>query len=217
MTAGQVKAIETRYAGCRFRSRLEARWAVFFDAMGVEWQYEPQGYIVGYGEKPYLPDFFIKQKYGRNFWVEVKGDASLFDRSLIDDCVDWGMGLPGMACRNGLWGNEEAWLVLLSDIPRTPSWFPVAVHYKGSALSPGHFSGDFGNFICLESSGGRNCNSANGGNSCLNDPEIKEIFDLGTSTLSMRPACGSHSPHDLKVQDALTKSRSARFEHGESG
>lgn len=26
-----IRAIETRYAGCRFRSRLEARWAVFFD------------------------------------------------------------------------------------------------------------------------------------------------------------------------------------------
>jgi hypothetical protein len=26
-----VKAIDTRYAGCLFRSRLEARWAVFFE------------------------------------------------------------------------------------------------------------------------------------------------------------------------------------------
>lgn len=27
-----IKPIETRYKGCRFRSRPEARWAVFFDA-----------------------------------------------------------------------------------------------------------------------------------------------------------------------------------------
>jgi hypothetical protein len=41
---GEVKAIETRYAGCRFRSRLEARWAVFFDALGVKWEYEREGF-----------------------------------------------------------------------------------------------------------------------------------------------------------------------------
>jgi len=39
-----IAAIETRYAGCRFRSRLEARWAVFYDALGIDWEYEPQGF-----------------------------------------------------------------------------------------------------------------------------------------------------------------------------
>jgi hypothetical protein len=38
------KPIETRYAGCRFRSRLEARWAVFFDRLGIAWEYEPEGF-----------------------------------------------------------------------------------------------------------------------------------------------------------------------------
>lgn len=37
-----IKPIETIYNGYRFRSRLEARWAVFFDALGVEYQYEPE-------------------------------------------------------------------------------------------------------------------------------------------------------------------------------
>lgn len=31
-----IQAIQTRYAGHHFRSRLEARWAVFFDYLGVE-------------------------------------------------------------------------------------------------------------------------------------------------------------------------------------
>ena len=26
------------------RSRLEARWAVFFDTAGIAWQYEPEGF-----------------------------------------------------------------------------------------------------------------------------------------------------------------------------
>lgn len=50
-----IRPIETRYAGFRFRSRLEARWAVFFDTLGIKWEYEPQGYMLD--GKPYLPDF----------------------------------------------------------------------------------------------------------------------------------------------------------------
>lgn len=73
-----ITPIETRYAGCRFRSRLEARWAVFFDTLGVEWQYEPQGYLVN--DKPYLPDFYLPKL--RSF-VEVKGDAKGLDLDLM--------------------------------------------------------------------------------------------------------------------------------------
>lgn len=63
-----VKAIETQYAGCRFRSRLEARWAVFFDTIGIDWQYEPEGYELADGRR-YLPDFYLP----RIGWYEVKG------------------------------------------------------------------------------------------------------------------------------------------------
>lgn len=51
-----VQAIETEYAGRRFRSRLEARWAVFLDHLDLKWLYEPQGYLLGNGER-YLPDY----------------------------------------------------------------------------------------------------------------------------------------------------------------
>lgn len=64
-----MEPIETTYKGYRFRSRLEARWAVFFDALGVKWQYEPQGYVLESGE-PYLPDFYLPKQ---GMWVEVKG------------------------------------------------------------------------------------------------------------------------------------------------
>ena len=42
----EIKAIETVYNGYRFRSRLEARWAVFFDAAGIKYEYEPEGFDV---------------------------------------------------------------------------------------------------------------------------------------------------------------------------
>jgi len=54
-----VKPIETTYRGVRFRSRLEARWACCFDALGIEWVYEHEGYETPYGR--YLPDFWLPQ------------------------------------------------------------------------------------------------------------------------------------------------------------
>jgi len=53
-----LKPIETEYKGYRFRSRLEARWAVFFDALGIRWEYEPEGVNVRDGTF-YLPDFYL--------------------------------------------------------------------------------------------------------------------------------------------------------------
>ena len=75
-----ITPLETRYAGCRFRSRLEARWAVFFDSLGVKWEYEPQGYTVGPDKRPYLPDFRLPDL---KMTVEVKGEAERLDPELL--------------------------------------------------------------------------------------------------------------------------------------
>lgn len=74
-----IKPIETVYQGYRFRSRLEARWAVFFDAMGVRWEYEKEGYHVpkhGY----YLPDFWLPDLL---LWYEVKGEINWFSKKTL--------------------------------------------------------------------------------------------------------------------------------------
>jgi len=72
-----IKPIETAYNGYRFRSRLEARWAVFFDALGVEYQYEPEGYDLGEAGY-YLPDFYLPKF---NAFIEIKGQ-------MVDDSSD---------------------------------------------------------------------------------------------------------------------------------
>ena len=76
-----IKPIETIYKGYRFRSRLEARWAVFFDALGVEYEYEPEGYEFDDGTR-YLSDFLLKNTEGRtkgDLFVEVKGQNNEID------------------------------------------------------------------------------------------------------------------------------------------
>lgn len=66
---GPIKAIETRYKGYRFRSRLEARWAVFFDTVGLRYEYEKEGFDLG-SSGLYLPDFWLPEIKA---WFEVKG------------------------------------------------------------------------------------------------------------------------------------------------
>jgi hypothetical protein len=60
---------QTRYAGCNFRSRLEARWAVFMDALEIGWEYESEGFDLDENEG-YLPDFWLERN---KVWLEVKG------------------------------------------------------------------------------------------------------------------------------------------------
>ncbi|KRN88691.1 hypothetical protein [Ligilactobacillus ceti] len=80
-----MKVIQTEYKGYLFRSRLEARWAVFFDSVGVDWEYEVEGFELEDGSK-YLPDFLIhgvKGCYEGDLYVEVKGYLSKSDANKI--------------------------------------------------------------------------------------------------------------------------------------
>jgi hypothetical protein len=63
-----IKPIETHYAGRHFRSRLEARWAVFYDALHIAWRYEPEGFRLA-DDLLYLPDFYLPHL---DCYVEIK-------------------------------------------------------------------------------------------------------------------------------------------------
>ena len=139
--AGDVKAIETNYMGCRFRSRLEARWAVFFDALGWDWEYEKQGYTIGCYEEdevPWLPDFEIVTPSRQHFYVEVKGDPDYFADGEWLGRFDFHGGPPGFSDCG--WSNQydkdHKPLIILGDIPRFDAkhvvfYTPIIVHYKG--------------------------------------------------------------------------------------
>ena len=67
----RIKAIETQYKGYLFRSRIEARFALFFDVLGIEWEYEKEGFDckkAGW----YLPDFYLPES---KWFVEIKGGS----------------------------------------------------------------------------------------------------------------------------------------------
>lgn len=65
----QRTGIPTTFQHQNFRSRLEARWAAFFDLIEWPWIYEP------YDLEGYIPDFLVTGK--APFLVEVKPAVSV--------------------------------------------------------------------------------------------------------------------------------------------
>jgi hypothetical protein len=77
VTEYTIAAIPTVYRGRRYRSRLEARWAAFFDLLG--WQHEYEPFDLG----KWSPDFLLFRDRKRQFFVEIKPIAD-FDVDVAD-------------------------------------------------------------------------------------------------------------------------------------
>ncbi len=129
--------IPTSYGGTRFRSRLEARWAAFFDLMGWEWEYEPADL------NGWIPDFSLRTS--PTVYVEVK-PTKVF---LEDVAAKMVRGLPGEEARNSIellllgdtaplpprgmsaeLGSQIGWLRALPmswHPEQTPTWGPAIV------------------------------------------------------------------------------------------
>ena len=194
-----VKPIETVYNGYRFRSRLEARWAVFFDAIGAEWEYEPEGFEFPDGTR-YLPDFRIKNVKGRgvrdrdakDIYVEVKGNLTSADLHKLT-----------MFCG---WGDDQGYpVILFGQIPGCEWVEPHWDSFLGETVG-GHWSFDYtkdndDHFYNLEFSEGDCYNTepkaAYGGGLVLDYPDDPYVFVDNALTAK-----------------AYTMARQARFEHG---
>ena len=130
-----IKPIETIYNGYRFRSRLEARWAVFFDVMGIKYDYEPEGFTMKYGMR-YLPDFVLTNVRRRHYpnekespiYIEVKGVDKYSDIN-IDDKVR----MEEFA--------EHYPLLILGNIPQS-SWETMCEHFSDNLFSYVFLDGD---------------------------------------------------------------------------
>ena len=114
----KLKPIETVYKGYRFRSRLEARWAVWLDALGIKYEYEHQGYDLD--GVWYLPDFWVPEW---KVFIEVKPfgqlseDASLKCWRLADQHDDYVLVLA--ICGNP-WVGEH--VVHVFDVAQHEKW-----------------------------------------------------------------------------------------------
>lgn len=106
----------TKYAGTIFESVLEARWAVFFDCLGIEYVYEPELAEVETGCRivHHKPDFFLSRL---NKYVEIKPSkphetenikAAAWSKYIGDIIILFNLNPPSEKIENGwLFSYEE--------------------------------------------------------------------------------------------------------------
>lgn len=191
-----MKAIETRYAGCRFRSRLEARWAILLDHLEIGWKYEPEGFETPAGW--YLPDFYLPQA---GAWLEIKGGSfTARDRMRAEHVADRKWAERG-----------DKFRVLQGDIPR-PGMRPVLpfpAQMGGSREFPGLLCSsrvthpDFAMSHAKDRQDGRG--------PTVDWHCIREAPRIWVR-MPWLPGCT-----EAVLDAALGAARSARFEHGEQG
>ena len=116
-----MKIIQTWYKGILFRRRTEARWAVFFDSLGIDWDYEEEGFIMSDGTY-YLPDFHLPT-FDKGMFVEVKGVFTQSEKELCRDlCYESG---KNVLLAEGIPKPRELKCVICNNQAKTYH------HYKG--------------------------------------------------------------------------------------
>lgn len=201
-----IKAIETRYAGCRFRSRLEARWAVFFDHLGIKWEYEPQGFDLSSGY--YLPDFFLPG-IGEGSWFEVKPDGGSFAGGpLVAEDPRWAELAKGteraVFVAFGLPSHDELKTERLepSRIEICQTWVEWQPTDDGEGKRVVEVGGDCCYAFCF----------------CHVCDKIGIQFSGANERICPHGGDARHwQAYDPRIMAAYTAARSARFEHGEVG
>lgn len=213
-----IKPIQTRYAGHRFRSRLEARWAVFFDRLGIAWRYEEQGYKVttpsGDQTRAYLPDFHLPDL---DVWAEVKGDPAGLDWSMWGVAVDAASmsGLPDSRHAYSGFERPGSALLILGNIPPVSprAWLhPLVINQKGvyvHQVAFGIFPATFG--LDVHSELGIFDATWDGFDDHVAWTTSRPVDHSG------QPATGIYrEPMPTVVAAAYDAARGARFEHGEN-
>lgn len=201
-------AIQTAYKGCLFRSRLEARWAVFFDNAKINWLYEPEGFVIeeiwndenNNKKWNYLPDFYLPDT---ETWVEVKPDFSKLDDDyikMLQWSIDWACCLPGARESDG----TTRGLLMLSTIPYPEGYnicHPILQHYKGGYV----------NFTVFLEGGLKVLTSCN----ALFDATWEDNSGIKQALIDVN--CYQHTDYQSDIiRNAYISARRSRFEFGDA-
>lgn len=108
------------YSGMIFRSHLEAKWALIFDILGWDTDYEPGTYRIT-PTMAYVPDFYV---HPLRMWAEVKGPPFLSRESIAKICASVA-GNNRLPIRSEPFTKSERILVLGDITPVSPGELPV--------------------------------------------------------------------------------------------
>ena len=125
------KKTQIMYKGCLFDSRLEAKWAVFFDACGVEWEYRPEEFDLDNGVK-YQPSFLlhdVKGVDGGKLYIAVTNKVTFLRDEIIERFNE-----IGLHKENGVLKRDTP-ILILTGIPAGDGISNIAWHIRQAGLN----------------------------------------------------------------------------------
>lgn len=177
-----IKAKPTIYRGCQFRSRLEAKWAAFFDLLNWKWEYEP------FDLNGYIPDFLLVGY--KKILVEVKpfttlkefkesGTVDKVNKSVVGTGYEQNEVLYLGCCLDDNNGYDD---IALGWLNEKDLWNGEGDGSMGKGLDPALFSKVNGIYDFYHASGGydRRMDGQYDGNSYCGGctkTEIEELFN----------------------------------------
>jgi hypothetical protein len=206
----KITPIETIYNGYRFRSRLEARWAVFFDNLDIQYEYEKDGYDLG-NEGWYLPDFYLPNMRSGMF-IEVKPMEEDSDNSIAskkiealtkltgkDSAIVFGDPFEQVARYGGDQGLNYGYTLYMGDDEHVGMDFPFFFCVCPWCLKAGFEFDGRGARVCGYQKHYEKAEDA-----------LNAIEHLGHWRVDDKCYTGNHS----RIYNAALIARQARFEHG---
>ena len=183
-----IKAIDTRYRGYRFRSRLEARWAVFLDELSLEWEYEPEGYELPSGN--YLCDFWLP---GWQAWLEIKPVSPTQPEKT--------------SCEELAWATDRPVMVGVNLPTRNPVMLFVGDITPSGCGGTGWHSSQF----AVAAKTGVICLDVEPADRKFYSPQLQE------ECLFIASVCSLFAPNgSMPISAAADAAKSARFEFGQT-
>jgi hypothetical protein len=168
-----VTPIETYYGGYRFRSRLEARWAAFFDRIGWQYTYEP---FDGAG---YIPDFLIHGEHPLLDEVKPVVTAAEFEAATAKV-------VRGIA---GVW-QHDVLIVGADPLPNID-----AQYEKDAWLRPAGLLGQYGRTCGEEGAFGQHVGWGEDDTCECGKPNRDNVWDFGTGLWFTCTKCDTNAVH----------------------
>lgn len=198
--ATKTKSVQTYYKGYYFRSRIEARYAVFLDYLAILWKYEPEGYIIeeseftkwfGHEGDAYLPDFFLPEL---NIYLEIKPEGPT-EHSKFSEDVKKALAFGAYVCQ-GIPDEEDinphGWIANDFDNAKADKKYSLLVPF------------DHGYDWCY----------------CQSQKKIGIEYEGRSDRLipkEQKKDDRGHNANALIIKEAWRAARTARFEHGQRG
>jgi hypothetical protein len=141
-----ARPVSTTYKGYTFSKRVDVRWAIFFDALNIQWEYAPETFQLPDGSR-YTPTFFLPRLEG-GVYVDVQVKQGFEDNAkqigtLVNVLLVWGEpGFSGYKLLTAQEPYEATAYFMYNYLPNSLYHNPGYEDQHTLAIAPRYFDQD---------------------------------------------------------------------------